>query len=111
VLFNRHREFERAITTYADEIIRNATKPELAAECHIAKLSIASDDEKRFRSIQSLALLKEPVVVAPLIKELIRVSKTWPAASSNRRTRILLKMLNDLLPQIAAQPEDDDSDD
>ena len=100
------KQFEKAINDYADSILLTASEPQIVAECHIAKLVLARDGEVRIRAIQMLALLKHRVLVAPLIKELVHVSATWPAPGANRRTQVLLRLLADYLVQNPAPPDE-----
>jgi hypothetical protein len=93
----RNRQFEKAINACADAILLTASEPSVVAECHIAKLVLAQDGEVRIRAIQMLALLKHNVLVAPLIKELVHVSGTWPTPGANRRTHVLLRLLVEYL--------------
>ena len=64
------------------------------AKCHAARLVLEQKNfEKRLRSIQTLAGIRDPVAIGPCINDLVSLSKKWANEPVGEICRILVETL------------------
>lgn len=80
MLWSRHRRLKAEIEAYRQKLASSEIVDEQETiNCHQALLVITSDSdiERRVRSIQTLAQLKDEMAVPAAVNELVRLSKNW----------------------------------
>ena len=96
-----HRALKRAVDQAADALLSARVDRDIVANCHAAKLVLEGDIEKRIRSIQTLAHLKHNMAIAPLVREIVTVSASWPGnrgtAWTEKQMVVLLQAMGDLV--------------
>jgi hypothetical protein len=91
-----HREIDQQIESYSLKLgSGELIDLKEAAECHAMKLVLEKGSEKRLRSIQTLAQLRNPLGIGPAVKDLLLVCKRWPENADH--SWLLACALKDLL--------------
>lgn len=88
------RKLLETIESYSEKLASTEiVDPVETVACHLAKLVLVKDREKKVRSIQTVAQLNPEAALTPALKEIVGISKKWPRRKETELTTLLATTL------------------
>jgi hypothetical protein len=97
-VFGAKRRFAKQIDEYSRRLgSSEKVNRDEVARCHTLKLVLEKEDEKRLRSIQTLAQISQHTGIGPAINDLIATCRKWPRQRVVELSWFLAAALKDFL--------------
>lgn len=107
--FGAKRKFAQQVDEYSRKLGSSAVvNREEVARCHTLKLVLEREDERRLRSIQTLAQIGHHSGLGPAINDLIDICRKWPRKRVVELSWFLAASLKDFLRQHSDDSEPHD---